>query len=689
MSSSNRKMEADRIGDLRSGGVLDGRELFGENPTNPRYSDRIWNLVSSTESPTISEMATLKLDFSKIPTAFEDEVRKYCAARLLGPEPLSLMKRFRRPSGLTVAKEFGDLKRFSRWLISIGVARPSETRQQHLDAFIAHLDARKLKLVTQSKYQSTIGKLYAYRDHAGLVWIKTPPWPEESLVKVPRRGENITSRIPEAVLGSLVQWALFYVEVAVADIEEAIKEIELQSQRPPRPAAFNEGPERVQAFVADLRRRGKGIPALPARNYRSSLVGENHLRPNYNAVAKECQVASVYSGESRRIFDAAVDELGLEPGDIDTEISLHPNTGRPWRPRFSSGELMFEISHLQTACFVVCAMSGMREEEIRRLKVGCVREEPIIEGGPIRYKVTGGLTKGRDGEEEATWVVIPEIAKAISVAESFSTGEFLFGPWKLQKQGDRKLDPHQSNQRINRFANEAIASLAKFNKMPTPPLIDGVRWHFTGRQFRRTIAFYIARQPFGVVAGKIQFKHLSVGAFEGYAGTSPANFRAEIEEERQLAGADRFAEIYDGFLQGEPIGGPGGDKMAKLCEELSSTLGEFPGRVVDEKRRRAILRHVDRHLYIGAVSDCLYEKPDALCRSADTAHKGPIINECRPAECKNSCVTRANLPEWKSARDEAIAAKRVTGKSEMQKRVIDEAIAICNREIDLLERDDG
>ena len=39
-------------------------------------------------------------------------------------------------------------------------------------------------------------------------------------------------------------------------------------------------------------------------------------------------------------------------------------------------------------------------------------------------------------------------------------------------------------------------------------------------QFRRTLAWFIARQPGGSIAGAIQYRHHSIQMFEGYAGTS-------------------------------------------------------------------------------------------------------------------------------------------------------------------------
>ena len=60
---------------------------------------------------------------------------------------------------------------------------------------------------------------------------------------------------------------------------------------------------------------------------------------------------------------------------------------------------------------------------------------------------------------------------------------------------------------------------------------------FTSR-FRRTLAWHIANQPFGTVAGMLQYQHMSVVTFEGYVGTRRSGFRREVEAERRLPGAE-------------------------------------------------------------------------------------------------------------------------------------------------------
>ncbi|MCX4681272.1 hypothetical protein OG413_39435 [Streptomyces sp. NBC_01433] len=66
------------------------------------------------------------------------------------------------------------------------------------------------------------------------------------------------------------------------------------------------------------------------------------------------------------------------------------------------------------------------------------------------------------------------------------------------------------------------------------PDVNGKPWNLTARQFRRTLAWYIARRPGDVIAGAVQYRHLGIQMLEGYAGTSDSGFRAEVQAEQAM-----------------------------------------------------------------------------------------------------------------------------------------------------------
>ena len=54
---------------------------------------------------------------------------------------------------------------------------------------------------------------------------------------------------------------------------------------------------------------------------------------------------------------------------MDTAISIDPDTGRPWRPRFDAKTLLVEERMLQAACYIVCAyLTGMRDCEVQAMR---------------------------------------------------------------------------------------------------------------------------------------------------------------------------------------------------------------------------------------------------------------------------------------------------------------------------------
>ncbi|QSE81038.1 serine/threonine protein kinase [Rhodococcus koreensis] len=201
---------------------------------------------------------------------------------------------------------------------------------------------------------------------------------------------------------------------------------------------------------------------------------------------------------------------------------------------------------------------------------------------------------------------------------------------------DQDLIAHDINYFLNRFRDH----LALIRPHDPIPDIDGRPWRFTTRQFRRTVAWHIARQPFGVVAGKIQYKYVRVAIFEGYAGTSASGFRSEVEDERALAQLDSFLDQYEDFIAG--VRTP--PRLAEQFGQIRAELGDLPGRVVDRARVRAMLANTARTYFPGILNDCYFDPATALCLPQPSAATEPVTNHCRPELCRNSCVTTAHAP---------------------------------------------
>jgi hypothetical protein len=69
------------------------------------------------------------------------------------------------------------------------------------------------------------------------------------------------------------------------------------------------------------------------------------------------------------------------------------------------------------------------------------------------------------------------------------------------------------------------------------PLVRNHRWRLTTSHFRRTLAWFIARRPGGVIAGAIQYRHQKIQMFEGYAKAREFHQTGEVSAGRLLGAA--------------------------------------------------------------------------------------------------------------------------------------------------------
>jgi len=186
------------------------------------------------------------------------------------------------------------------------------------------------------------------------------------------------------------------------------------------------------------------------------------------------------------------------------------------------------------------------------------------------------------------------------------------------------------------------------------------------------VAWYIANRPFGTVAGKIQYKHASIAMFEGYAGASASGFRREVEQERALGRLDDIVEHYEDFRRGLKPTGPASVRILREFERVRYELDDFPGRVVDLGRVRAMLGHLARTLHVGFLNDCFFEPATALCLDQDRAtdRSAPILTHCSPDRCPNSCITSRHLAPWKASIAEADALLANPGLPPLQRAAL-------------------
>ncbi len=410
-----------------------------------------------------------------------------------------------------------------------------------------------------------------------------------------------------------------------------------------------------------------------------------HLHVGIDAQAEPAEHVLLRIATKQLVLAAAT--IGTETGGMDTPISVDPDTGKPWRPRFDAKTLLIEERMLQAACYIVCAyLTGMRDAEVQAMRLGCLDVERSEDGLIERYRIKSTVYKRRDVRGQAEkWVTIEPVAEAITVLER------LTGHIRRRRGGDtlwRVLDDgkatkeHISSEivrQLNAFRDHLNAQFGTPEAPVVPPGADGKPWRITTRQFRRTVAWHIANRPFGTVAGMIQYKHSGIAAYEGYAGSSRSGFRNEVERERALGQLDDVLTYFEQHRVGEVLMGPAAARISGELSQAADKLDALPGHIADPARVRTMLAHVAKTLFVGVLSDCFFDPATALCLNGKLDHSRPAMAQCRPDRCPNSCITSRHRPLWAKAIADAEELLKTKRLSPLQREAIESDIARCRR----------
>ena len=211
-----------------------------------------------------------------------------------------------------------------------------------------------------------------------------------------------------------------------------------------------------------------------------------------------------------------------------------------------------------------------------------------------------------------------------------------FKPCPTASAGPKSTEAERSTtarptQWLNRFVGWVNDYCAAHNRIDGIPDIDCKPWHLKTSQFRRTLAWFIARRPGGAIAGALAFRHHAIQMFEGYAGTSESGFRAEVESEQALARGKQLVDLADTH-QHTDITGPAADEAIRRLEHFALNADGFAGDVIsDDHRLKRLMKRHDPAIYPGTYVTCVYRHDKALCRR-DSEIAGPTteLADCKP-----------------------------------------------------------
>ncbi|SPX82478.1 hypothetical protein [Mycobacteroides abscessus] len=694
--------------------VLPERLTLDADSRGPLIQDDIWDLRCVVPRT----CTTWRLDFTQIPDPVTRcTAKEYITSRLhrgsLGLGPLK---------ATNAANELRSLIVAVNGLQAAGAYRLADVENAHLTRALAEWKHQSqhsaVGIVTTIKHLAAHGPFLTQDRLCILPWNGRSASSVVGLQRV--KGENTTPRIPEEVMSPFLRAAVFYVQTASSDLLAAQHEIaELKKPRKEGRSGAGQARKRVLAFVAERRATGRGIPALP--------IEQAHTAPNAAIIdgvvqAPNYQLVWMLAGCGRAnhlkaLVQDAANELGYEVGGLDTPMAPWPQSSQPWRPRLGPFTLANELSFLRTACWIVIAyLSGMRDAEVRELRRDCAFTATGLDGR-IRYKIRGKVYKSNrrplDGEE-ADWVVLEIVHQAIAVlCEINDAPDHLFGYHGKGVHGHDHALLWNMHLRLNTFRDhldELFGGPAGPYIPRTAPAISGsdlfddndgesadtleeaatnpaslpadelIRWPFTPRQFRRTLAWHIAHQPFGVVAGARQYKHAAITMFEGYAGASASGFADEVAAEQATAKLDYVEDLYHDWNDGGSSVGGASTRVDAEFERIRNELGDLPGVVANPRRLRTLLKHLTKTLHPGVLNDCFYQPDSAVCRDR-AQHVGkpvPMLDTCM--RCPNARRSSVHAPRLAlalaSAQDEL---GNTDGLPPLQKIAINEHLATLKR----------
>jgi hypothetical protein len=620
---------------LRSGLKLAGTSRFGDN---------VWVL-----SPAVHQkhMHALILDFRRLPDRFRLVAKELFYLLLIGDLPPDCAS---MTIG-TVRHYFHNVKYFLDWVDERQAATLNALTPADFDDFERRLASERISEPIR-RFRRRAARLF-WRCRAKLTAGRLTFDPAAILVEDGRaagagskRGlENATDRIPEPVHAPLLVWALRWVDDFADDILRACSEWSAlypytKKDWTRHPPFVRGSPQRLAAVLSQYRAEGRPLPG------HHGAVNLSHLRREVQCQGRMLHIPRYW----QRIQEAAHD-LG-----VDDHTYLHTDVrgrldGTPWLPGIPYEDVELLARLLQTACYIVVAyLSGMRDSEVKHLQRGCLSVWGDDGGRVARRKVTSKAFKGENDPTgvAATWIVTAPVERAIQVLEALQPASqpYLFAlpptsPHYLRGRTPQVATTVKTNKDLVVFARWVNDYCAAHGRADGIPRVQGQEWRLSTRQFRRTLAWFIARQPGGVIAGAMQYRHLRVQMFEGYAGTSESGFRDEVQAEEAIARGEKLGDLIVNHDHHRLIGPAGEEAEARLAEFERHV--QFHGKVFNDAKR--MKRHMDRHdphVYPGAFVTCIYNPDRALCRRGD-GEDGPSLPDCVPLRCRNVALTEENV----------------------------------------------
>lgn len=629
----------------------------GENlQSTSRFGDDVWDLTPAVHQ---AHQSSCKLYFQTLPVAFREVAKELFFAFLAGP----LLPGQSRAGIGRVRSHFTQVKTFLEWIDSRGVQLLADVTTTDMDAFNVFVVSKDISDTSRRAVRTAARAFWIYRHQLATDQLTFDPYTLEGWTKAGRKNkgmENMTDRIPPEVIGPLLVWSLWLIDEVGPDLIAARREwrpLFMVIARPSSQQRLGQtwsGP----GFLGDGATWSQGFQALLDWYRAEGRPLPGNGRGGVNRKFLDRQVGRGRHGWSPREthwLENAVAELGVADDAYLTTPVTGTLDGRPWTTQIRYSDVPVLAIMARTACYVVIAyLSGMRDSEIKHLRRGCTSRRMDSDGNVVRRLITSLAFKGESSPAgvTATWVISEPVERAVQLLEQLQEPDidYLITPlpgsvgYNYAKYGQFALtntSTLESFKKLCRWINDYCDEHGRTDGIP---LVRGKVWMLNTSQFRRTLAWFIARQPGGSIAGAIQYRHHSIQMFEGYAGTSDSGFRAEVEAEQAIERGDHLRAMIECHGH-EDLAGPSADEARRRIADFERKVS-FGGTVVTDRKRMAlIMKRDDPKIYFGEFVACVYNPETALCRKRTSGKAGttPDLADCKPLRCRNVALTAANI----------------------------------------------
>jgi hypothetical protein len=625
-----------------------------------RFADDRWILTHALHED--HSKATC-LDHSSVPEAFRQPLKLIAWLMINGDagDVVAFHARSTRPAIRTIVAIFRYLRAFTEWLTDHGIQAFSEVTLAHLDTYVADVRASDVSYDLREDLLAAVARTWTMRHllPASDRLPEAPPWGGERVRDVLEggryRGENRTPRIHPDTMTALLSWSLRFLDDFAEDIIAAFDEHKTLGSHMLGRRHTQPGPRRRPNSLTDdvarvlerYRAHGMGVPG--------QRLPDGTIKVNYYHLGR------LTGGQpTARAHGAVIAASGL-PVDDDSYLFTPVRgliDGRLWRDRpitFDQAPML--ARHLSTACFVIIAyLSGQRPGEALNLRRGCIEHDTatgliFLRGRHWKgVRDSTGATQAEGAQRVDPWVVVAPVAAAVAVLERLHTGPLLFpNTLLINGRAEGCLQTRVGLGRSDQLATKDIAALIAWidtychdrgrdDRVPADPVDAPI----TTTRLRRTLAWFIARRPRGLVAAAIQYGHVSVKMTLGYSGNYASGFPDDLAFEEWLTRLETMADAHHRLTDGEHISGPAAD----IYRTRVNAATRFAGRTLRTSREAAtLLANPDLQIFTGKGMTCVLDPARAACRVA-TDERGtrrtPDIDDCRPS-CANIARTDRDI----------------------------------------------